>query len=210
MVFKWSDTCNVTFFFSKIFLLKNILYFVVLINIYAIIMINLSHWKQFNHFLHYFSIYAVFHMKIETRPLKSNFFMQISTSWCQQRKKKTCNFMVNETTSCLSRTLEREACAFMPSCFRHNCLLLLDWGFKCIFRHSQRIVCNGLYIFLHYYYIGYYIGFCIINTSQPWTQNAFCYTKHYNSKNLTNMNSNVYQSLILLGLIWFQPHFSVF
>ncbi len=51
-----------------------------------------------------------------------------------------------------------------PVVFRHNCLLLLGCGFKCIFRHSQRLlfVKVYIYIFLHYYYIGYYIGFCII------------------------------------------------
>ncbi len=51
----------------------------VLINIYAIIMINFFPLKiiqilKIYIFLYYFSINAVFHVKIEAMPLKSNFF----------------------------------------------------------------------------------------------------------------------------------------
>ncbi len=50
----------------------------VLINIYAIIMMNFFPLKiiikkKFNIFLYYCSIKAVFHVKIESMPLKSNF-----------------------------------------------------------------------------------------------------------------------------------------
>ncbi len=60
----------------------------VLIHMYAIIIINIFLLKKKKNiyilrFWYYFSIMAVFHVKIETMPLKYIFWSQISAIWLE-------------------------------------------------------------------------------------------------------------------------------
>ncbi len=205
----WSSRSKVTghlnfnfFFFSKI----NLMYFcsiifvhfrfvfwknfTVLINIYAIIMIHFTienskkkkHKKKINT---HFSMNSLFLIKIETRPLKSSFWKQNSISWWEHRKK--------------IETLVNSLVVFI-----NNCSLLLGCGFKCILMHSYRLLFVKVFLLLLFYMLIWSVGFCIIITTfKPETCIVLHKTLHICKQMLQKWSGMLYQSLILLGLIWF-------
>ncbi len=94
--------------------------------------------------------------------------------------------------------------------FIHNCLLLLGCGFKCILRHSQKLLFVKVYIFVVVLNVDLkrqLLNYLLLLQSNLNTESILLYKTLKLYKNVTKIKRN---ALSELNPSWFQPLISLF